>query len=65
MCMWEMLGERAKVLGWEGMTIQGGALLPWTPLLKDRVYLSGLWAVASPSLLHDLVEVGVDPSVSP
>ena len=28
-------------------------------------YLSGLWAAGSPSLLHDLVEVGVDPSVSP
>ena len=28
-------GERANVLGCKGMTLQGGPLLPHSPLLKD------------------------------
>ena len=50
------------------MTLQGGALLPQTPLLRKRIFNSELPVRASgstdPSLLHDLVEVRVDPSVS-
>ena len=64
-----MLGGRANTLGHEGMTLQGGALLPQTPLLRKRIFNPELpvrtSGSAGPSLLHDLVEVGVDPSASP
>ena len=63
-----MLGGRANVLGSEGMPFQGGDLLPWTPLLRKRIFNSKLHVrplgSARASLLHDLVEVRVDPSVS-
>ena len=60
--------KRATALGHEGMTLQGGAVLPQSPLLRIKriqVYLSRLWGSTSPILLHGLVEVRVDPSVSP
>ena len=65
-----MVGERANALWHQRMTLQGGAPLPQTPLLSmKRIFNSGLPVRASgsagPSLLHDLVEVRVDPAVSP
>ena len=64
-----MLGGRANTLGHEGMALQAGVLLPWTPLLRKTIFNSELPVRAlchtSPSLLHDLVEVGIDRSVSP
>ena len=63
-----MLGERTKVLGHEGTALQGGALLSQTPLLRKMIFNSELpvraLGSAGFSLLHDLVEVEVDPFVS-
>ena len=63
-----MLGGRANALRHEGTIFQGGTLLPQTPLLRKRILNSELPVRAlgsnSPSLLHHLVEVRVDTSLS-
>ena len=54
------------MLGHEGMTLQEGALLPQTPLLWKRIFNSELPIRTSGSAgPSNLVEVGIDPSVSP
>ena len=34
--IWKCLGERTNTLGHKGTTLQGGILLPQSPLLVDK-----------------------------
>ena len=62
-----MLGGRANMLGndFTGRGSPASDSLTKKKGCLTQGYLSGPQAATSPSLLHDLIDVGVDPSVSP